>query len=59
MGKQRRKAERDERRRLKLLQGGGESPTARQEDPAPLEGRPEYVANMEAWRAAGCPPGPS
>jgi hypothetical protein len=61
MGKARRKAERAERRRLKLLQGGGEGGQAAERkspDAVPLEGRPEYEAHMAAWRAAGEPPGP-
>lgn len=57
MGKGKRKRERAERRRMKLLQGGGE-PNAGKVDPAPLEERPEYIANMRAWHEAGCPPAP-
>jgi hypothetical protein len=57
MGKQRRKAERKERRRLKVLEGGREPnavPGPSQKS-VPLEGRPEHTAHMAAWRAAGCP----
>lgn len=61
MSKGKRKAERAERRRLKLLEGGGEPNAPPPSDPfgAPLEGRPEFVAHMRAWRDAGEPPGPS
>jgi hypothetical protein len=33
-------------RTLRVIEGG-----------APLETRPEYIAHMQAWREAGCPPG--
>lgn len=64
MGKQRRREEREERQRLKLLQGGGEPNATPPSDPfphgaVPLEGRPEYEAHMAAWRAAGCPRAPA
>lgn len=64
MGKQRRKAEREERQRLKLLEGGGEPNAAPASHPfprgaVPLEDRPEYQAQMTAWKASGAVPGPS
>lgn len=55
MGKQRRRQERADRRRLRLLQGGGEGGQPELADFKPLKDRPEYQANMAAWRAAGCP----
>lgn len=59
MGKQRRKEERPQRRHLRAV---GEHMPGRNLFPQPiadeLETRPEYIANMKAWRAAGCPPGP-
>lgn len=64
MSKGRRKRERAERRRLKVLEGGGEpnAPAAAvpfpREGVTPLEKLPEYLAHMQAWREAGCPPGP-
>jgi hypothetical protein len=56
MGKQRRRAERGARRKLRLIQGGGEGgPAAPNPNAVPLEGRPEYEAHMAAWRKHGCP----
>ena len=42
---------------LQVLAGGGE-PDAPKSDPAPLEDLPEFQAHIQAWREAGCPPGP-
>lgn len=60
MGKQRRKEERSQRRHLRLVQSN--QMPGRDLIPSPtddeLETRPEYIANMKAWRDAGCPPGP-
>lgn len=56
MGKQRRRAEREERKRLRAMDGGGEGgESERSQKSVPLEGRPEYEAHMAAWRKHGCP----
>lgn len=40
---------------LKLIQGGGEGGEALRPGAVPLAGRPEYEAQMRAWRKHGCP----
>lgn len=45
---------------LRVLSGGGEPNARPPADPfrsgdVPLEGRPEYEAQMAAWHEAGCP----
>ena len=57
MGKHRRKQERAERRRLRVIQGGGEpdAPSPPEIGTVPIQDRPEYQAHMQAWRDAGEP----
>lgn len=44
------------RPKLKLIQGGGEGgPPPAPSTGVPLAGRPEYEAQMRAWRKHGCP----
>lgn len=54
MSKGKRKRERQDRRKLRVLKGGGEPDAIPGE--TDLESRPEYQAHMAAWRAAGSPP---
>lgn len=60
MGKGKRVRERKERKAQRLANAGFQRSGA---DVVPIGGdelrsRPEYIANMKAWREAGSPPGP-
>lgn len=61
MGKERRRAERAARRQFRRDGSLEKAAALLAADPEPepdraeLKSRPEYIANMQAWREAGCP----